>query len=295
MNYTMAYNNIYNNALNTYNAAYKNAINTYNNTISKLPKINNNYQSTNPTNYTKSLEQEAAKIIKQAQSGMSNIPTSSVKTAETDLSGFNYIQSTNPTNYTKNLEQEVAKAIEQYQTEALSKISKTQSEMSNIPTSSVKTAETDLSGFNYIQSTNPTNYTKNLEQEASKAIEQYQTEALNNTQVEQKITNPSKNTNYSNNFLKYNSESVSDLITKTNSIIKELESVINNIELKDSNQIQISWVANESKKYIDNLNDSCNKINLVINALNLLLNSYQNTLYNNSDISQEINSAINNI
>ena len=236
MNYTMAYNNIYNNALNTYNAAYKNAINTYNNTISKLPKINNNYQSTNPTNYTKSLEQEAAKIIKQAQSGMSNIPTSSVKTAETDLSGFNYIQSTNPTNYTKN-----------------------------------------------------------LEQEASKAIEQYQTEALNNTQVEQKITNPSKNTNYSNNFLKYNSESVSDLITKTNSIIKELESVINNIELKDSNQIQISWVANESKKYIDNLNDSCNKINLVINALNLLLNSYQNTLYNNSDISQEINSAINNI
>ena len=96
-------------------------------------------------------------------------------------------------------------------------------------------------------------------------------------------SNSNHSTIYSSatDILKYNPESVNNLITKTNSIIKELENVVNNIELKDASQIQISWVANEAKMYIDNVNNSCNKINLVINALNLLLNAYQNTLHDN--------------
>ena len=95
--------------------------------------------------------------------------------------------------------------------------------------------------------------------------------------------------------LKVNEESITSFINLIDSSVDEINSTWNSIVTTDIETIKNSWASTDAANYIDKLLAEGDKINNVIDSLQLLANTYQKVLQEHAATEQEVTGSINNI
>ena len=92
-----------------------------------------------------------------------------------------------------------------------------------------------------------------------------------------------------------NNSIINELISKIDNTIVFLEEFISQIENKEINIINNSWVAEEANVYVNKVQNANLKIRKVIEGLNLLKNAFIRSLEESSSTNQNLNTILNNM